>query len=111
MVLLFLGTAITSCDEESNLCAGENPVENLDWLKELVAEATVNPEQAKYEYYKRALYKGDIIFYYGNCNPAINYVASVYNCEGKLIGYIEDFYDDLVDMDVVWKAEDTLCTL
>lgn len=56
-----------------------------------------------------ASYKGETVFYYGNCNPAINYVSILQNCIGDNLGYTNDFYAELTDITVLWKHVDSKC--
>lgn len=106
-----LSITLLSCDkdeaEESidDVCNVSNPIEDLDWLKEKIN--SVN--QDEYSYYNMASYQGETVFYYGNCDPAINYVSIVRNCTGDSLGFTFDLYDELTEISTIWKHENSVC--
>jgi hypothetical protein len=115
---IFLGTAtiivtstLISCEKDNNKDSGNNtcnvtnPAEDIGWLK----EAIDNAKQDEYSYYVMANYKGETVFYYGNCNPAANYVSIIRNCNGDNLGYTNDLRDELTDKTILWKHEASKC--
>ncbi|WP_419211908.1 hypothetical protein ACNR9Q_14325 [Maribacter sp. X9] len=109
--ILVAGLAtLTSCESDDNQndttsCNVKNPVKELDWLREAIAEVEDDP----YSFYVMAAYKGKTVFYYGNCNPVINYASTLMNCNGDSLGYTADNYDSLKDITVIWNPEDSVC--
>lgn len=94
-----------SCSGDVNTCDVSNPTEEIDWLKSAIDEVS-NDE---YAYYGMATYRGETIFYYGNCNPVVNYASFVLNCDGGSLGFTIDLLDELMDMTIVWQHEDSKC--
>jgi hypothetical protein len=100
-----------SCDKDENTnskknnCNVSNPAEEIGWLK----DAIDNVKQDEYSYYAMANYKGETVFYYGNCNPAANYVSIIRNCSGENLGYTNDLQADLTDITILWKHENSKC--
>ena len=109
LLLAFIGTLIScSTDDDKDLdstCNVSDPTEELVWLKEEID----NVKEDEYSYYAMATFEGETVFYYGNCNPAVNYISSVRNCSGDNLGDINDFFDELTDITIVWKHMDTQC--
>jgi hypothetical protein len=104
-------TTLISCEKDNNKDSGNNKcnvsnsVEKIGWLK----EAIDNVKQDEYSYYVMANYKGETVFYYGNCNPAANYVSIIQNCSGDNLGYTNDLQDELTDKTILWKHEESKC--
>ena len=102
---------LTSCEKDddidlgNNTCNVSNPAQELSWLE----EAIDNVKQDEYSYYVMAKYKGETVFYYGNCNPAANYVSFIHNCSGDNLGETNEFQDELSDRTTIWKHEETKC--
>jgi hypothetical protein len=95
-----------SCEKESNSNSKvSNPAEEIVWLKEAIDDI----KQDEYAYYAMANYKGDTVFYYGNCNPVINYVSVIQNCKGEKLGYTSELYDKLTDIKIIWKHANSKC--
>ncbi len=102
---------LLSCEKDDNTDLGNNknnlsnPAEEIGWLK----EAINNVKQDQYAYYVMAKYKGEIVFYYGNCDPAANYVSFIKDFSGNNLGYTNDLYDELSDITILWKHEESKC--
>lgn len=113
-VMFFVSILCTSCEKDKqlidNTCNVTNPAEELNWLKSSITEIEQsNQELSKHAYYMVAKYKGETVFYYGNCHPAINYVSHVINCKGDTLGAISDLDDELTDVNLLWKPEESEC--
>lgn len=111
-LILFIVFALLSCekDQSSKNCDANDPTEELTWLKQSIEEIEHDDtEMAKYSYYMSATYQNDIVFYYGNCHPLINYVSYVLDCEGKEIGYTSDLYNELSNHQVLWQHQESEC--
>ena len=110
-LLILLTIAFYGCDkaEEAALpsewCGVQNPIKEVAWLKEAI-EAVENDE---YSYYASAIYQNAHVVYYGNCNPAINYVSFVLDCSGNNLGNTNDLYEELSDIEILWKPPDSQC--
>ncbi len=117
-IFIFLGLATTiaaltllfSCEEDDNsnsddICNVSDPIEELDWLK----EAIESMKDDEYLYCKMAKYKGKTVFFWGSCDPLANGSSIVVSCSGENLGYTNDLYDELTEMAVIWKHEDSQC--
>jgi hypothetical protein len=107
---IIMSITLISCEkddkkESNNKCNVSNPAEEIDWLKEAIDDV----KQDEYSYFAMATYKGETVFYYGNCNPVINYVSIVQNCSGDNLGYTNDLYDELTEITILWKHVDSKC--
>lgn len=104
-------TSMISCsdddnkDFDNNKCNVSNPTEDLVWLKEAIDEV----KEDEFSYYVMANYKGETVFYYGNCDPTINYASFIQNCNGENIGNTNDLQDELSDETIVWKHAESKC--
>ena len=111
LVAAIVSITLISCekdcnkDSHNNKCNVSNPAEELDWLKEAIG----NVKQDEYSYYAMASYKGETVFFFGNCNPVINYISILRNCNGDDIGNTNDLYDELTDITILWKHENSKC--
>ena len=110
MILIAL-TVVFSCKKESdNTCNVANPVEDLTWLKNAIEDIKAQPDAGVYSIISMANYNGETVFLMGYCNPLANYVIPVINCSGNRIGIIGEIsQDSLIDMQVIWKSENSLC--
>ena len=110
VTLIIMSFTALSCDNDDKtnsdeICNVSNPAEDLDWLK----EAIDNVENDEYSYFAMADYNGETVFYYGNCNPLINFVSIVMNCNGENLGNTNDLYDDLTDIEILWQHDNSQC--
>lgn len=113
LVALVISTTLISCEKDdnkasiNNTCKVSNPAEELEWLKDKIE----NVEDDQYSYFVMANYKGETVFYYGNCDPLINYISVIMNCSGENIGYTYDLAEELTDRTILWKNKDSKCHL
>lgn len=109
LVAFILSATLFSCKKNDNSkinkCNVSKPSQELDWLKQEIN----NVIQDEYSYYVMAKYKGETVFYYRNCNPAIDYVSIVKNCTGDNLGYTNDLYNELTEVSILWKHEGSKC--
>ncbi len=111
LVAVIISTTLISCEKDdnkesiNNKCNVSNPAEELEWLKDKID----NVEEDQYSYFVMANYKGETVFYYGNCDPLINYISVVMNCSGENIGYTYDLAEELTDRTILWKPENSEC--
>lgn len=104
-----------SCKKDSNespkeICYVSNPTEELAWLKASIESLEAgNAENLKYSYYMTANLDGETVFYYGNCNPLINYTSSIQNCSGETLGSLSTLYTKLTDAKILWQPSGSVC--
>jgi len=113
---------VLSCNptDENNqskaFCSVNNPVVDLGWLKAEIEEREQNiTTSSKYFYISQSVYNDEQIIIYGNCDPLINSVYTVYNCQGERIGIIgsrsQDFpFEVITDGQIIWKTDDFECS-
>jgi hypothetical protein len=113
MVVFLAMMTVFSCerDDFNNTCNVDDPVEDLPWLRERISTILVtNPEIAKYQYISMAEYNGETVFMFGNCDPLALSVFPIFNCSDVLIGTLGEIpADSLLNSEIVWKTEDSLC--
>ncbi|HMJ71221.1 MAG TPA: hypothetical protein VK508_20135 [Cyclobacteriaceae bacterium] len=84
--LLFFLTilAVVSCKDkdEPQVCDVEDPVNELQWLKDKAAEIQNSEFSAKYFYIEEADYNGQVVFYVNNCCPMCTTFITYYDCSG-----------------------------
>jgi len=106
---IIISITLISCNENEisicNTCNVESPAEELDWLKEAIDRVS----QDESSYYCQANYKEETVFYYLNCDPTINYVSLTYNCSGEILGYTNGLLDELTEITILWKHEESVC--
>ena len=105
---------VFSCEKDilsDNTCNVDNPLEQLDWLKntiQIIEQS--NPEWSKYYLISMAKYKGETVFIQSNCNPLANSVFPVLNCSGQLLGVLGEIpLESLSDRNVIWKSVNSAC--
>ncbi|KAA3436139.1 DUF6970 domain-containing protein [Rufibacter hautae] len=99
--------ALTSCEEEPmyKTCVVANPTQELEWLRVKVQEL----EKSQYcQFVQSGHWKGRTVFVLGNCDPLINSISSVYDCDGNLLCYggdetCPDFSKEVKNLKIVWK--------
>ena len=103
---ILLSISLLACKkDDNNKCNVSNPAEEIAWLK----EAIDNVKQDEYSYYVMANYNGETVFYYVNCNPAVNYASFILNCNGDNLGHTNDLQEELTDKTILWKHEASNC--
>jgi hypothetical protein len=112
-IFIFL-LLVFSCEKDilsDNTCNVDNPLEQLDWLKDTVQNiGQSNPEWAKYYLISMAKYKGETVFIESNCNPLANSVFPVLNCSGELLGVLGEIpMESLSDRNVIWRSVNSAC--
>lgn len=106
LILIILSISIISCEKhDSNICDVSDPAEEILWLKEAIDDI----KHDEFSYYVQANYEGEKVFYYVNCSPFVNYVSFVLNCKGDRLGFTNDLLDELSDMLILWKHDESKC--
>lgn len=109
---LSLFISCTSDDKESLklTCSVEDPVNDLDWLK------TETELLDSYESIIQSTFNNEAVFIFNNCNPRINSVIPVKNCNGDNIGIISNEQDGipvsvLENGTMIWRPDNFECNL
>ena len=86
LLLAFIGFIVScSTDDDKdidNTCNVSDPTEELGWLKNEID--TIKDDE--FSFYTMATLDGETVFYNGNCNPAVNYISTLRNCSGEVLG-------------------------
>lgn len=110
ILLLFIcSDLLFSCNENEGpvVCGVENPAEDLAWIKKEI-QSIGFPNSVKYSYLMQASYQEKTVFFFGYCNPLMNFALIVKDCEGnQVLG--ETTLSDLKDQKVIWKPSDSEC--
>lgn len=116
--LLFLFVIFSSCsdndDEITNSCGITNPLVELEWLRtEIDKRKEEVTEDSKYCYILQAIHKGKTIFLYQDCNPFINKVIPILDCEGNSLGFLggDILSIDITNSSIIYKPSDFACQL
>lgn len=120
ILLAVLTISIFSCknddDNLNNTCDVSDPVEDLSWLKEIIADI----EQSSLvdeSYVYQTTYKGQTAFIIGNCCALCNSVTLVAYCNGEFVFNLDD-EDDISEYtkfiasnkdDLIWSSPNFVC--
>jgi len=109
---------IISCSKyDLPKCDFKDATQDLLWLKEIIDDRNANPTtDMGYCYIVQAKLKRKTIFILADCNPEIDKITFVLNCEGnnlqddegRNIGVSEV---DLKDEKIIWQPLDFACDL
>ncbi len=88
LFFLVLFGSINACEEDASdvsVCGGNNPVENLTWLK----KRTVELEKSEFCHnISRANYKGQVVFIEANCSPNVASIDLLYELQRETVEFI-----------------------
>lgn len=108
-ISLFL--VVLSCRDEQTLsCDVQDPIENLPWLKDLVAEKAALPPDPGIGYYIYiGKYQGRDVIIDDICCPTCDYLPIVYECGGNKV---EDanVYSAITDRRLLWRSATSPCS-
>jgi hypothetical protein len=115
LLIVCLGCEMAESSLESERlsakCGGNNPIENLPWLKaEIEAYRTSSAFFDVLVY--TAKYHGITVFFSSICCPACNVLPpTVRSCEGQSIGMIgiDILESDLRNQRIIWRTENEFC--
>lgn len=96
-------------------CDFDNATQDLLWLKDIIDEREANPIQdMRYCYISQAKLQRKTVFILGDCNPSIDKVTFIIDCEGEPIKN-EDGENitvgevDLKNEQMIWRPDDFGC--
>lgn len=94
-------------------CGVDNPIEDLAWLKTYTQQVDASSEElSRYLSVVQGTYNGETVFIFDNCCPICSVVISVYDCEGKSIGLLNDTINlsEIKDTQIIYKPDDFTCS-
>ncbi len=110
---------VLSCSDDddnsaSAACGVARPAEDLTWLREEIEKRVQSTsEDNKYCYIEQAIWNEQEVFIYFDCNPFVNKVFPVFDCEGVSLGAIgiDISADDIEESCVIWLPDDFACLI
>ncbi|MFS4466460.1 hypothetical protein [Maribacter sp. 2210JD10-5] len=113
LLLLFAG----SCNKyDLPKCEFDDATQDLIWLKDIIEEREANPtDDMMYCYIVQGKLNKRPVFVLGDCNPLVNKVIFVLDCEGNAIE--EDGRKiganevDIKNQKIIWQPENFACDL
>lgn len=94
-------------------CAIENPLQDLNWLRaEVKKRKNDDSEDARYCYISQVEFEGSTYFLFEDCNPLVNKIVPIYDCEGANKGVFGDAifgFDIFKSRTIIFYPENTLC--
>lgn len=102
---ILLGACLLlSCEKSNNLCGGNDPKTNLPWLEQEISR--LNSRNQCYNI-SRSTYEKQTVFIISNCEPNVNNVPILYDCEGKILYLSAEDYQNLKFtglIELIWKS-------
>ncbi|WP_210486682.1 DUF6970 domain-containing protein [Rufibacter aurantiacus] len=98
--------ALTSCEDEQvyQTCVVANPTQEIEWLRVKVQEL----QASEYcQVVQTGTWKNRTVFVLASCEPNVNSISSVYDCDGNLLCYggdetCPDFSKEVKDLQPIW---------
>lgn len=98
----FLG----GCEKmNSQLCGGSNPMNDLSWLKQEINRLSTSPNCNSIS---RSTYKEQTVYIFSNCEPNVNSIPFLYNCDGVKLELSPSDYQALNftgNIELIWKSK------
>lgn len=114
--IYILGILLLFCscdkDEQENTC-GENPLENISWLKELVDNENNTDDTSGLEIIQYT-YKNNTVFSVNDCINCADAITVVYDCEKNVlcefggiagVNTCSDFYDEAIKESILYDGK------
>ena len=102
IIITFLG----GCEKlGSQLCGGSDPVNELPWLKQEINRLSASPNCNSIS---RSTYKEQTVYIFTNCEPNVNSIPFLYNCDGVKLELTPSDYQALNftgSIELVWKSK------
>ncbi len=102
-MILAMATGFSCNKDSSPLCGGDRPEKELAWLKDKIQELSTSP----YCYgISRGVYRDRTVFVIMNCEPDMNSIPVLYDCNGMQLNLSTIDYQELKftgAMELIWK--------
>jgi len=102
--LFFSACLLLSCEKSNSLCGGKDPMNDLPWLGQEIAR--LGSLNQCYNV-SRSTYEKQTVFIISNCEPNINSVPLLYNCDGNVLNLSVADYQNLKftgSIELIWKS-------
>lgn len=102
--LFFSACLLISCEKSNSLCGGNDPINDLPWL-----ELEISRLSSLKQCYNisRSTYEKQTVFIISNCDPYINSVPILHDCDGKILYLSAEDYQNLKfsgAIELIWKS-------
>jgi len=102
---LFSGACLLfSCEKSNSLCGGNDPINDLPWLEQEISRLSSLNQCYNIS---RSTYEKQTVFIISNCEPYINSVPLLYNCDGNVLNLSATDYQNLKfsgSIELIWKS-------
>lgn len=95
-------------------CGVENPIEDLDWLRAEINRREENPSpEMQYCFITIEEYENQTVFVYNDCNPRIDKIIPILNCDGAILNSQESFENlgDFISRTIIWQPNNFTCII
>ncbi|AGA77219.1 hypothetical protein [Echinicola vietnamensis] len=109
----FLVLSVSCKEEETPVsfpCGVENPTEELEWMKEYIAQMESSEIDRKYSAIHSGYYEGDFYYFNTSCCPDCLIDQKIFNCEGEPQEDLDIEVSEMTDIELVWKSEENECS-
>jgi hypothetical protein len=102
---LFSGACLLfSCEKSNSLCGGNDPINDLPWLEQEISRLSSLNQCYNIS---RSTYEKQTVFIISNCDPYINSVPILHDCDGKILYLSAEDYQNLKfsgAIELIWKS-------
>lgn len=102
--LFFSACLLLTCEKSNGLCSGNDPMNDLPWLEQEIARLSSLNQCYNVS---RSTYQKQTVFIISNCEPNINSVPILYNCDGNVLNLSAADYQNLKfsgSIELIWKS-------
>jgi len=116
--VIFTFLLAISCSDNDDIiisaCGVNNPAQELEWLRAEIDRRNKSlNEDLKYCFIVQAQLDGQDVFIYEDCNPLIDKIIPIFNCEGILINTSDTLiaFDNLQNQTIIWEPNNFVCQI
>jgi len=104
ILLIVVLLSLNSCEKANRLCGGNDPVNELPWLKVEISRLS---SQNKCYTISRSSYNAQTVYIISSCEPNIDSIPLLYRCDGTLINLSESELKEVKftgKIELIWKS-------
>lgn len=105
LTLFVATTMLFGCEKSNQLCGGNDPKNDLPWLK---AEIALLSKSSNCNSISRSTYKENTVFIFSSCDSSsLNSIPFLYDCGGKKLNLLPADYQELKftgEIELIWKS-------
>lgn len=105
IIALLLTGILPACEKSNQLCGGNNPGKDLLWLKLEIERLS---PLAGCNSISRSTYKERTVFIFSNCDPNVNSIPFLFDCNGNKLNLSITDYLELNftgPIELIWKSK------